>query len=272
MVKSPRLLNVDIVSLFPTMFLGPLQESILKRAQRHGLLTITLHQIRDYAFDRHQMTDDAPYGGGDGMVMKPEPIFRAVRAILGPRSPQEAFHVDRGEVTPVILMTPQGQRFDQAMARTLAQHPRLLFICGHYEGVDERVRQHLVTHEISIGDYVLTGGELAAMVVLDAIARMIPGVLGSSEAAAQDSYSVAPDSGVALLEGPHYTRPVDFEGVKVPEVLLSGHHARIRRWRRESALRRTWERRPDLLAQAPLTDEDRAFIDKLDKQSNNPNE
>jgi len=231
------------------MFLGPLQESILKRAQQRGLLTIVLHQIRDYAFDRHLMTDDAPYGGGDGMVMKPEPIFRAVRSLI-PSTVKE-------RDVPVILMTPQGQRFDQAAAQALAQHPRLLFICGHYEGIDERVRQHLVTHEFSIGDYVLTGGELAAMVIVDAVARMIPGVLGASEAAAHDSYA----SG--LLEGPHYTRPADFEGMAVPDVLLSGHHARIRRWRRECALRRTWERRPDLLAQAPLTDEGRAFLDKL---------
>lgn len=269
-MKSPsgqrcRVLRADILSLFPAMFLGPLQESILKRAQQRGLLTIVLHQIRDYAFDRHQMTDDAPYGGGDGMVMKPEPIFRAVRSLLPPTGG------DKGKSgVPVILMTPQGQQFDQATAKELAQQPRLLFICGHYEGVDERVRQHLVTHEISIGDYVLTGGELAAMVVLDAIARMIPGVLGASGAAAQDSYSTAlaaaSDSGTALLEGPHYTRPANFEGWEVPDVLLSGHHARIRRWRHESALRRTWERRPDLLAQATLTDEERAFIDKLDNE------
>jgi tRNA (guanine37-N1)-methyltransferase len=253
------MMRVDILSLFPTMFVGPLQESMVKRAQQRGLLTIVLHQIRDYAFDRHQMTDDAPYGGGHGMVMKPEPIFRAVRSILGIRSPQIS---DRGEVTPVILMTPQGRRFDQTIAQELAQYPRLLFICGHYEGVDERVRQHVVTHELSIGDYVLTGGELAAMVVVDAVARMIPGVLGASEAASHDSFASASPP---LLEGPHYTRPVSFEGLEVPDVLLSGHHARIRRWRHERALHRTWGRRPDLLAQASLTDEDRDFIDKLDK-------
>ncbi len=212
------------------MFLGPFQESILKRAQQRGLLVIYLHQIRDYAFDRHQMTDDLPYGGGAGMVMKPEPIFRAVESILG------------DEPAPVVLLTPQGRRFEHGEAVALAQLPRLLFICGHYEGVDERVREHLVTDEISLGDYVLTGGELAAMVVVDALSRFIPGVLGASGAAYHDSHA----SG--LLEGPQYTRPSEFRDWSVPEILRSGNHAAIDRWKREQAVERTSSRRPDLLS------------------------
>ncbi len=244
-------MRIDVVTLFPEMFFGPLQESILKRAQERGLLSVVLHQLRDYALDRHQMTDDTPYGGGVGMVLKPEPIFRAVRSIVG---------ASQDEDVPVILMTPQGRRFTQEMAMAWAERPRLLFICGHYEGVDERVRQHLVTDEISIGDYVLTGGELAAMVVIDAVARFVPGVLGASESAARDSHV----SG--LLEGPHYTRPANFEGHDVPPIVLSGDHAAIARWQRESALRRTWERRPDMLTSASLSslsEEDRAFLDDL---------
>lgn len=255
-------MRIDVVTLFPEMFFGPLQESILKRAQERGLLSVVLHQLRDYALDRHQMTDDAPYGGGVGMVMKPEPIFRAVRSIVGDSSEED-------EDVPVILMTPQGRRLTQEMAMAWAERPRLLFLCGHYEGVDERVREHIVTDEISIGDYVLTGGELAAMVVIDAVARFIPGVLGASESAARDSHA----SG--LLEGPHYTRPANFEGHEVPPILLSGDHAAIARWRRESALRRTWERRPDLLASASLlflSDQDRAFLDDLGEIESNSGE
>lgn len=222
-------MRIDILTLFPAMFFGPLQESILKRAQQRGLLTLVIHQIRDYAWDRHQMTDDVPYGGGEGMIMRPEPVFRAVRSIL------------KGTRAPVILLTPQGRQLDQSVVTELAQRPRLLFICGHYEGVDERIRQHLVTDEISIGDYVLTGGELAAMVVVDAVARFVPGVLGAAEGAYNDSYA----SG--LLEGPQYTRPSIYNGWEVPDVLRSGHHAQIERWKRASALQRTLERRPDLL-------------------------
>jgi tRNA (guanine37-N1)-methyltransferase len=228
MLKS-YIMRIDILTLFPTMFFGPLQESILKRAQQRGLLALVIHQIRDYAFDRHQMTDDVPYGGGEGMIMKPAPVFRAVRSIL------------KGARAPVILLTPQGRQLDQSIVTGLAQQPRLLFICGHYEGVDERIRQYLVTDEISIGDYVLTGGELAAMVVVDAVARFVPGVLGAAEGAYNDSYA----SG--LLEGPQYTRPSIFAGWEVPDVLRSGHHAQIVQWKQESALQRTLERRPDLL-------------------------
>jgi tRNA (guanine37-N1)-methyltransferase len=227
------------------MFLGPLQESILKRAQEQGLLEIYIHQLRDYAFDRHQMTDDLPYGGGAGMVMKPEPIFQAVETLMP--------ELD----APIILLSPQGQRLTQRRAQDLAQQQRLLFICGRYEGVDERVRQHLATEELSIGDYVLTGGELAAMVTIDALARWIPGVLGTNASAEQDTFA----SGI--LEGPAYTRPVTYRDWNVPSVLLSGNHAAIARWRREQALRRTWERRPKLLKGATLTDEDQAYLRRL---------
>lgn len=235
-------MRIDILTLFPAMFFGPLQESILKRAQQRGLLSLIVHQIRDYAWDRHQMTDDVPYGGGEGMVMKPEPIFRAVHSLLA-RAPD----------VPVILMTPQGRRLSHAVIAELARQPRLLFICGHYEGVDERVREHLVTDEISIGDYVLTGGELAAMVVVDAVARFVPGVLGAEEGAHHDSYA----SG--LLEGPQYTRPAVFSGWEVPEVLRSGHHAHIAQWKHDEAVQRTGERRPDLLDNGT---EIRSFMDE----------
>lgn len=242
---------IDIITLFPGMFLGPLQESILKRAQQRGLLTIVLHHLRDYAFDRHQMTDDVPYGGGAGMVLKPEPLFRAVEAIApaGAIAPAMDAHI--------ILLTPQGRPFTHALARELAQRPRLLFLCGHYEGVDERVREHLVMEEISLGDYVLTGGELAAMVIIDAVARWLPGVLGAEEAASGDSYA----SG--LLEGPQYTRPAEFRDWPVPEVLRSGHHAAITRWQREQALRCTAARRPDLLAQVALSPAERALVAEI---------
>lgn len=223
-------MRIDILTLFPAMFSAPLQESILKRAQRRGLLTILLHQIRDYALDRHQLTDDIPYGGGEGMVMKPEPLFRAVETILGEKK------------SPVILLSPQGRPFNQRVAQELAQQRRLLLICGHYGGFDERVREHLVTDELSIGDYVLTGGELAALVIVDAVARWIPGVLGDSASAQCDSYSEG------LLEGPQYTRPAVFRDWEAPAVLRSGDHAAIARWRHQQSLQRTRLRRPDLLA------------------------
>ena len=249
-------MRIDIFTLFPSMFVGPFQESILKRAQERGTLTLFLHQIRDYAFDRHQMTDDLPYGGGQGMVMKPEPIFRAVRTVLGTEVEKDA--------TPVVLLTPQGRTFTQEVARELAAKPHLALLCGHYEGIDERVRQHLVTDEISIGDYVLTGGELPAMVVVDAVARFLPGVLGAAEGAEQDSFA----SG--LLEGPQYTRPPDFQGLSVPEVLRSGDHAVIARWHRMMALRRTLERRPDLLADGELTAEDRMILAEIERDLSEP--
>lgn len=244
----------DVFTLFPEMFRGPLDESILGRARDDGALTVKLHDIRQYAVDKHHVTDEPPYGGGGGMVMKAEPIFRAVEDVLG--APSERDGARQGEV-PVILLTPQGRLFSQSVAEDLSTHPRVALICGRYEGVDERVRRHLVTDELSIGDYVLTGGELAAMVVIDAVTRLLPGVLGAPDAAARDSHARG------LLEGPHYTRPRVFRGWEVPEVLLSGDHAAVARWRREQALRRTFERRPELLSEASLTDEDRRVLRRL---------
>ncbi len=244
-------MHIDILTLFPEMFPGYLNESILKRAQAAGLLHIALHNIRDYATGKHRVTDEPPYGGGGGMVLKPEPIFSAVESLIS------TIHSPKDGRLPIILLTPQGRPFTQKVAEELAQYNRLLLLCGRYEGVDERVRQHLVTDEISIGDFVLTGGELAAMVIVDAVARLIPGVLGAEDAAGEDSHATG------LLEGPHYTRPETFRGWPVPAVLRSGHAANIARWRREQALRRTWQRRPDLLLTAELSEEDRWFLSKL---------
>ncbi len=240
-------MHFDIVTLFPGMFAGPLRESIIERARQAGLVTITLHDVREYAQGRHRITDDTPYGGGGGMIMKPDPIFAAVEAVLG----------EQMERVPIILLTPQGRLFTQQIARELSRLPRLLLICGRYEGVDERVQRHLATEQISIGDYVLSGGELPAMIIVDAITRLIPGALGDPGATFEDSHAEG------LLEYPQYTRPPIFRGHSVPDVLLSGHHAEITRWRRREALRRTWERRPDLLSQARLTEEDRAYLDRL---------
>ena len=251
-------MQIDILTLFPDMFPGYLNESILKRAQTAGLLQIDLHNIRDYATGKHRVTDEPPYGGGGGMVLKPEPIFTAVESIISNlQSPEKERLESRDWRVPVIFLTPQGRPFTQKVAQELAQHERLLLLCGRYEGVDERIRQHLVTDEISIGDFVITGGELAAMVIVDAVARLIPGVLGAEDAAEEDSHATG------LLEGPHYTRPETFRDWPVPEVLRSGHAANITRWRREQALRRTWQRRPDLLLTAVLSQEDRWFLGKL---------
>lgn len=251
-------MHFDVLTLFPAMFDGPLRESILKRAKESGRLSVALHDIRDYATDKHHVTDDAPYGGGGGMVIKPEPIFAAVEAIMTPSTPGDG----GGETdVPVILLTPQGRLFTQAVAVELSHHQRILLICGRYEGVDERVRQHLATDEISIGDYVLTGGELAAMILIDGVTRLLPGVLGDPGAACDDSHARG------LLEGPHYTRPIIFRDWQVPEVLRSGNHAAIARWRREQALRRTLERRPELLERANLTFQDREFLAQLAQES-----
>ncbi|MFN2194711.1 MAG: tRNA (guanosine(37)-N1)-methyltransferase TrmD [Anaerolineales bacterium] len=233
----------DVFTLLPEVIEPYLQSSILKRARQANLLEVRTHNIRDWATDRHHVCDDTPYGGGGGMVMKPEPVFAAVEAVLG-----------TPPVCPVILLTPQGRTFTQQVAEELFEHPRLALLCGRYEGIDERVRAHLVSDEISIGDYVLTGGELPALVLIDAISRLQPGVLGDPQGAQQDSHA----SG--LLEYPHYTRPYEFRGWSVPDVLLSGDHARIDRWRREQSLRRTWERRPDLLAKADLDEADRIYL------------
>jgi len=229
--------HIDILTLFLQMFQGPFSFSILKRAIDHGLISINIHNIRDYTHDKHHTVDDYAYGGGAGMILKPEPIFEAVESIKSNIKPEI------GEL-PVILLTPQGRLFSQQIAQELATYSHLILICGHYEGVDERVREHLVTDEISIGDYVLSGGELAAMVVVDAVVRLLPGVLGSEASLVDDSHVAG------LLEYPQYTRPVEYRGWSVPEVLLSGNHAQIAKWRREQSIRRTQERRPELLDKA----------------------
>lgn len=239
-------MRFDVFSLFPEVFDSYLQTSILKRAQDAKALQVHTHNIRDFTTDKHHTTDDTPYGGGGGMVMKPEPVFAAVEGILG-----------APPCCPVILLSPQGRPFTQKIAFELAQHDRLALLCGRYESLDERISLHLVTDTISIGDYVLTGGELPALVIIDAVARLLPGVLGDPEAALDDSYATG------LLEYPHYTRPPVFRGWKIPEVLLSGNHAEIARWRRHESLRRTLLNRPDLLRKAELTPEDLTFLEKL---------
>jgi len=239
-------MRVDIFSLFPQVFNPYLEISILQRAIQNNLVEIHNHNIRDWASDRHHTTDDVPYGGGGGMVMKVDPVFAAVEDILG-----------KPPACPVILMTPQGRVFDQKMAYELSSKEHLAILCGRYEGIDERIREKLVTDEISVGDYVLTGGELPALTVLDAIVRLIPGALGDPDGAQEDSHA----SG--LLEYPHYTRPPEFRGMQVPEVLLSGNHAEIARWRREQAIKRTLVRRPDLLEKAQLSDKDIHYLDSI---------
>ncbi len=240
------MIRFDILSTFPEMFDSPFRCSLMKKAQEKGLIEIRLHNIRDFAEDRHRMTDDAPYGGGGGMLMKVEPVDKALRNIAPER-----------ENVPVILLTPQGQVFTQKIAEELATHPRIVLICGHYEGVDERIRLQVANREISIGDYVLTGGELSAMVVVEAVSRLVPGVLGNADSAALDSFS----SG--LLEYPQYTRPAEYRGWKVPEILLSGNHKWIDTWRRQEALKRTWLRRPDLIEKIILSEEDEKFLGEL---------
>ncbi len=230
-------MHIDIFTLFPEMFQGPFNFSILKRAIDHGLVSMNIHNVRDYTHDKHHTVDDYAYGGGAGMVLKPEPIFEAVESIKSNIKPEI------GEL-PVILLTPQGRLFSQQIARELSAYSHLILICGRYEGVDERVREHLVTDEISIGDYVLSGGELAAMVVVDTVVRLLPGVLGSEASLMEDSHVDG------LLEYPQYTRPVEYRGWSVPEVLLSGNHAQIAKWRREQSIQRTSERRPELLDKA----------------------
>ena len=222
-------MKIDVLTLFPAMFAGPLDESIVKRARQAGQLDLTIHDLRDYTHDRHRTVDDRPFGGGPGMVLKPEPIFEAVEALAG-------------EKTRVTLMTPQGRRFEQPVASEIAEHEHLLLICGSYEGFDERIREHLAHDEISVGDFVLTNGALPAMIVIDAVTRLLPGGLGDEESATDESFSNG------MLEYPQYTRPSEFRGWGVPEILLSGHHAEIEKWRRQQSHERTKQRRPDLLA------------------------
>jgi len=237
--------HIDVLTLFPEMFPGIFDLGIMKRAIDQKLVSIGVHNIRDYTHDKHHTADDYPYGGGAGMVLKPEPIFEAVEAI------------EKEEGTPIILLSPQGRLFTQGVAQELARHKQLILICGHYEGVDERVREHLASDEISIGDYVLSGGELAAMVIIDSVFRLVPGVLGSEASPQEDSHVGG------LLEYPHYTRPPDYRGWPVPEVLLSGNHAQISRWRREQAIRRTLKRRPELLARAELSSQEERLLERL---------
>lgn len=245
-------MKIDIVTTFPEMFAPVLGESILKRAQEAGVVCLSAHDLRQWTTDRHKTTDDYPYGGGVGMVMKPEPFFRGVEEL---RCPPEA-----GCSEEIVLLCPQGERFQQELARELAAKDHLILLCGHYEGVDERVREHLATRAISIGDYVLTGGELPAMVVVDGVVRLLPGALGAEDGAESDSFEER------LLEYPHYTRPPEFGGWKVPEVLLSGHHEQIRRWRRKESLRRTRQLRPDLFEKVDLTDEDRELVEEIERE------
>jgi tRNA (guanine37-N1)-methyltransferase len=272
LLPSTRSCHFDIFTLFPQMFSGPFAESIIQRALTNNLISVALHNIRDYTTDRHHVCDDTPYGGGGGMIMKPQPIFRAVETVLthpsGWQLPPSAAYVDLPpwdaehpstlpSDVPVILLSPQGRLLNQSIVHELSAYPRLAFICGRYEGVDERVSRQLATDEISIGDYVLSGGELAAMVLVDAITRLLPGALGDELGAHQDSHS--PGLG-GLLEGPQYTRPHTFRGESIPDMLLSGHHANVNKWRREQALLRTLQRRPDLLAVAELSASDRKFL------------
>jgi len=259
------MLDVTVLTLFPEMFTGVMRESMLKRAQQHGLFQFQTVNFRDFASDKHHTVDDYPFGGGAGMLLKPGPLFLALESLgitvdsgcddMGPavsKLPSENEHVDQR----VILLTPQGRTFTQSIAENLAAAKQLVFICGHYEGVDDRVRQHLVTDELSIGDFVLTGGEIVAMAMIDAVVRLLPGVLGNEDSARDESFSGG------LLEYPQYTRPANFRGMEVPNTLLSGHHARIERWRRRHALYRTWKRRPDLLNGIELNIAEKADIDR----------
>ncbi|TFE25019.1 tRNA (guanosine(37)-N1)-methyltransferase TrmD [Cohnella luojiensis] len=242
-------MRIDVLTLFPEMFTGVFETSILGKAQDKGIVSLSTVNFRDFSGNKHNTVDDMPYGGGGGMVLKAEPIFNAVEHLLEDPSGQAT-----GKKPRIILMCPQGKPFSQDVARELAAESHLIFICGHYEGYDERIREFLVTEELSVGDYVLTGGELPAMVVVDAVVRLLPGVLGNDQSAVTDSFSDG------LLEYPHYTRPAEFRGWKVPDTLLSGHHAEIVKWRRKQSLERTLVRRPELLEQAELTPEERKWL------------
>ena len=239
-------MKIEVLTLFPDMFSAVMSESMMWKARDRGLLDFEARDIRDFAEDKHRQVDDSPYGGGGGMILKPDVLVRAIESVKGEAD------------SPVILLSPQGRQLTHAVAEELSRQPRLILVCGRYEGVDERVRDLAISDEISIGDYVLTGGELAAMVLIDAVVRLIPGVLGAEGAQHRDSHADG------LLEGPHYTRPPEFRGLGVPEVLTSGHHAEVERWRRQGALKRTWQRRPDLLESAQLSDEDRAYLAGLE--------
>ena len=243
-------MKFDVVTIFPAMVKAGLAEGVVGRAAERGLLDVSIRDLREYTIDRHRSVDDMPYGGGPGMVMKPEPLARAVAAI----------RQERGEPGAIVLLSPQGRLFTQAEAGRLRRLGHVVLLCGRYEGIDERVRSLVATEELSIGDYVLSGGELPALVVIDVVARLVPGVIGEAESVASDSFSRG------LLDYPQYTRPAEFEGRPVPDVLLSGHHGEVRRWRKEQALARTLERRPDLLADAALDEEERVLLEQLRKE------
>ena len=244
-------MRFHVLSLFPSMFDSPFAESIVARARKEGLIDIEVHDIREHADGPHRSVDDYAFGGGPGMVMKPEPIFKAAEAVRSSSS--------FAEDSPVVLLSPKGRRLTQRVVEELSEHDELMLICGRYEGVDERVRQHLATDEISIGDFVLSGGEIAAMVVIDTVSRLLPGVVGSMESTQDDSFTTG------LLQFPQYTRPAEFRGWRVPDMLLSGNHGEIARWRREESLRATLADRPDLLDSADLSAEDRVFIQRLEE-------
>ena len=259
-------MKIDVLTLFPEMFSGPMDVSIVGRARKAGLLDLRLQNLRQWTHDRHKTVDDKPFGGGAGMVLKPEPIFRAVETLLAEEQP-ESLPGDEQKRTAIVLMSPQGRTFCQAEAGKLASEcSRMILLCGRYEGVDERVVQHLVTDEISIGDYVLTGGEIPAMVVVDAVTRLLPNVLGSDTSAVHDSFG---DYSGGLLDYPHYTRPADFRGWQTPEVLIGGNHAEVAKWRRRAALLKTLQRRPELLNNAELTNEERRWLAEADKENEN---
>jgi tRNA (guanine37-N1)-methyltransferase len=251
-------MRFDLLTIFPEFFTGPFDFGIIRRARQEGLIEIGIHDLRSFTSDKHHVVDDRPFGGGDGMVLKPEPIFRAVESLLAEKDQIE----EKSGRTAVALLSPQGRLFDQRRAEAMAREcSRIILICGRYEGVDERVAEQLVTDEISIGDYVLTGGEIPAMAIVDAVTRLLPKALGSETSAVHDSFSTE-SSG--LLDYPHYTRPVDYRGWRAPEVLISGHHAEVARWRRRAALLKTLRMRPDLLADAELSDEERRWLAEID--------
>jgi tRNA (guanine37-N1)-methyltransferase len=252
-------MQFEVFTLLPEIFPPYLESSILNRARQKGLIDVRVHNIRDYTHDKHHTTDDTPYGGGGGMVMKPEPVFEAVETVLGLASLQT--QPETASNIPIILLTPQGRVFTQRIAEELSRYERIVLLCGRYEGIDERIREHLVTDEISIGDYVLTGGELPALMIIDAVSRLLPGVLGDPTGAEDDSHSMG------LLEYPHYTKPPEFRGWKVPDVLASGNHAKINKWRREQAITRTFNKRPDMLEKAELSKEDIKFLKTLKDSS-----
>ena len=245
-------MKFDIVTIFPRMIEAGLAEGVISRGRERGLLDIAVHDLRDFTTDRHRSVDDVPYGGGPGMVMKPEPLVKAV----------ERIRETRGQPDAVVITSPQGRPFTQGEAERLSRLPHVAVLCGRYEGMDERVRSLVATEELSIGDYVLSGGELPALVIVDAVSRLVPGVVGDEQSVEEDSFARG------LLDYPHYTRPAEFGGEKVPDVLLSGHHAEVRRWRKKAALLRTLERRPELLEQAALDDEERRLLEELRGESN----